>query len=768
MASRAALELLIELNDRASKGLGSIGGSLRTIGETAIGMFAGGLITKGFDALTSTLGDAFEGARQAGLVMAQTQQTINSMGNAAGVSAQHVADFAASLSDASGKSLFGDDQIQAATNMLLTFGNIKGATLDLATALTVDMAQALKKTPADLSVMIGKLLNSSDAMSAAKKMGVSFTDEQIKLGKHLFETGHIAEYQALVMGELNKEFGGQAAAAANAAGGMVQFKARIGEAAETLVGGLLPVMDRLGTFLNDTIAPAVERAATAFNAWLSNPATIATIDAITNAISTGLSAAFTYLSGTILPAVSAIIQGQILPVLGTLVSWFQTVLPQAIAFVNENWESFRGALIAIGAVLAGAAIVGTLASLAATIATLASPIGLLVAAVALLGAAWSGNWGGIRDILTTFWEGTAKPILTDLYTWLATTIPPAIQTLAAFWTGTLQPALAAVWAFIQTNVIPILNTLVTVYIAVLKAEIQVLSALWTNVLLPALNTIWSFISTYVIPIISALVNVNIAILKKEIEALSALWKNVLLPALTDVWNFIQTNVIPAVVDTSTKANDLATKIRETLGPAFTWLGDNVLKPVTGFFNDIGGAVQDVIDWINDLASTINNIQIPDWLQGHSPPPMADWFGYIADEAQRASQMADMFTGAIQRAGAGAGSLGGAGGASSGGIGDLGGVFTPAFGRGLRGMQAAAAATAGGFGGTTSGGLAATAAPPTARAPQSIWEAIAGTPQQPVLTIAPGGIVIHAAPGQNERQIAEMVVREIDRRLRSKK
>jgi len=487
-------------------------------------------------------------------------------------------------------------------------------------------------------------------MSALRKQGVSFTDEQIKLGKHLFETGHIEEYQALVMKELNAEFGGQAEAAAKAAGGMVQFKARLGEAAETLVGGLLPVMDRLGVFLNDTIAPAVESAAAAFNAWLSDPATIAAIDAITGAISGGLSVAFTYLSGTVLPSIVAVFQGQILPVLSTLVTWFQATLPQAIAFVNEHWDEFRGALIAIGAVLAGAAIVGTLASLAATIATLASPIGLVVAAVALLGAAWAGNWGGIRDILTGFWEGTAKPILTDLYTWLATTIPPAIQALAAFWTGTLHPALAAVWGFIQQNVIPVLNTLVTVYIAALKAEIQALSALWTNVLLPALNTIWSFISTYIIPIISALVNVNIAILKKEIELLSALWKNVLLPALNDVWGFIQTNVIPVIVDTGKGANDLATMIRSTLGPAFTWLGDNVLKPVVGFFNDIGSAIKFVIQKANEFASTINNIKVPDWLKANSPPPMADWFDYIAESVQRlAGGSLSSFTSAMEGA-----------------------------------------------------------------------------------------------------------------------
>lgn len=246
------------------------GGILGKLGDAVAGL--GGVVLKAGLAVATTavigFGAALAGgvkdAREHALVMAQTQQTIESMGNAAGVSAEHVEDFAASLSAASGKSLFGDDEIQAATNMLLTFGNIKGATLDLATTLTVDMAQALHKTPQDMSIMVGKILNSADAMSAAQRQGVSFTDAQLKLGKRLFETGHIAEYQKLVLDELNKEFGGQAAAAAKADGGWAQLHDRLGEAAETMGTAVLPLLNGLAGVLNDRVLPVVENAAGRF------------------------------------------------------------------------------------------------------------------------------------------------------------------------------------------------------------------------------------------------------------------------------------------------------------------------------------------------------------------------------------------------------------------------------------------------------------------------------------------------------------------------
>lgn len=257
------ISILVEAIDKASGVLGGIGGALSSLGSVALGVAAGGIAAFGA-ALVSGVGDAKESA----LLYAATEQVITSMGNSAGVSADHVVELASSLSDAAGKSLFGDDQIQASTNMLLTFGNIKGETLDLATALTVDMGQALKSTPEKMSVMVGKLLNSADAMSAAQRMGVSFTDEQLKLGKAMFESGNIAGYQKLVLGELNKEFGGQAAAAANATGGWSQFTGRLGEAKEALGAAVLPLLNMLAGVLNSRVMPAIEAGAHAFGSLI--------------------------------------------------------------------------------------------------------------------------------------------------------------------------------------------------------------------------------------------------------------------------------------------------------------------------------------------------------------------------------------------------------------------------------------------------------------------------------------------------------------------
>lgn len=268
-------------------------GALRHIGT--IGVNAA---IDGFAALGRSIVDGVGDAREAARLMASTEQTIKTMGNAAGRSAQDVVDLATALSDASGKSLFGDDQIQQASNLLLTFGNIKGETFDLATALTVDLAQALGGAPADQAMMLGKALNDPvKGLTALGRAGLTFSEEQKAVIEAMVETGDIAGAQAIIIEELNRQVGGQAAAAAEAAGGIEQFKARMGETFETIATQLLPI-------LND------------FGDWLNSPEVTKAIDDIAAA----LVDAFGWAADNIPPTIKLIVDGA-----QELVTWFGTV-----------------------------------------------------------------------------------------------------------------------------------------------------------------------------------------------------------------------------------------------------------------------------------------------------------------------------------------------------------------------------------------------------------------------------------------------------------
>lgn len=289
---------------------------------------------------------------------------------------------------------------------------------------------------------------------------------------------------------------------------------------------------------------------------------------------------------------------------GVAMAWLSAnVIPAinvAIAFLNEHWEAFRNALIAIIAVIAGATVFTTIA---ATIAMIANPVTLVIAAVGLLAAAWTENWGGIRDILTNFWTNTAQPMLATLWDWLSVNIPIALQTLSTFWTTVLQPALAAVWGFIQTSVIPALSTLWGWLAENVPAALQTLSDFWQGTLLPAITEVWKFIQSNILPIFATLGNWLGVALKSDVEMLANVWQNLLLPAITIVWDFIQNSIIPLF-------NTLEQLITTVLNVAVSVLADlwqNSLQPaLTAVWNFITASLQPVLDALATAFGTIKD------------------------------------------------------------------------------------------------------------------------------------------------------------------
>jgi hypothetical protein len=322
--SQATLELLIQLKDQASSGLGSLGGALGNVG-----MIAGGAALAGVAALGAAIVGGVGDAQEARALYASTQQTIASMGNAAGRSADDVTALASKLSDAAGMSLFGDDQIQQSENLLLTFGNIKGETFDLATALTTDLAQALGGAPKDQAMMLGKALNDPiHGMSALGKAGLTFSEEQKSAITAMQESGDMAGAQAVIIAELNKQVGGQAQAAAKAAGGMVQFKAGLGETFETIGGKLLPILDKLG-------------------AWLNSPEVQKNISIFADRLATGIEVAADFLVNTLIPALTDLynwLAPRLGPIIAEVARALSEDLPRGIDRVVTGWNTLKQAL----------------------------------------------------------------------------------------------------------------------------------------------------------------------------------------------------------------------------------------------------------------------------------------------------------------------------------------------------------------------------------------------------------------------------------------
>jgi hypothetical protein len=276
MSSRAAFELLLELNDKASSGMKKAakeGGFL----SNALSFATGGLIVKGMEAIGGAakdmFGDSVEEAKEARRGMAQLEAVLQSTGGAAGVTRDKALALADSLSAAGGLSTASDDAVLAAENMLLTFTNIKDDVFPGATQTVLDMATAMNNgaTPsaqelASQAQQLGKALQDPEkGITALTRVGVTFTDEQKNMIKALQDTGDTAGAQKIILDELNKEFGGSAKAAADASGGMAQLDAKMDNLKQRVGEALLPIMDGFVSFLNTTALPAVEGLMTAFS-----------------------------------------------------------------------------------------------------------------------------------------------------------------------------------------------------------------------------------------------------------------------------------------------------------------------------------------------------------------------------------------------------------------------------------------------------------------------------------------------------------------------
>jgi len=285
----------------------------------------------------------------------------------------------------------------------------------------------------------------------------------------------------------------------------------------------------------------------------------------------------------------------VLPGFGTLVDWLQVQIPVAITTLSTLWTgTLQPALMTAGTFITGTLVPGlislntwittnvaswgeialaiaagvaafvtistvvsgvtaALTAIGTAFAVLTGPIGLVAVAVGALGLAWQTNFLGIRDSLTSWWNGSGKAIFAEVQTWLGTNIPAAVQTLASFWTGTLQPALASVWSFIQANVIPVLKVLATDALQSVVIAATAVASFWTSTLQPALSTVWSFIQSSVIPVLKTLATDAIQGVITVATTLASFWTGTLQPALSTVWAFINGSVIPVLKTLATDA-----------------------------------------------------------------------------------------------------------------------------------------------------------------------------------------------------------------------
>lgn len=147
----------------------------------------------------------------------QLETALKSTGGAAGFTATEMLKYASSLQDAT---TFGDEAIIESQAMLATFTDIQGVNFEKTTKMILDLSTAMGQDLKTSTIQLGKALNDPVAnLGALSRTGIQFSGTQKDLIKDLVATGQKAEAQSVILAELERQFGGSAAAAKDTLGG---------------------------------------------------------------------------------------------------------------------------------------------------------------------------------------------------------------------------------------------------------------------------------------------------------------------------------------------------------------------------------------------------------------------------------------------------------------------------------------------------------------------------------------------------------------------
>ncbi|MEE8128194.1 phage tail length tape measure family protein [Candidatus Vondammii sp. HM_W22] len=204
---------ILEAEDRTKLGLKKASKNFKSFGSRVSkvsGLLAAVGAGMGFSAVIA----ATKRQEQA---MAQLEQRLKSTGGVSGYTAKELEKMAGALQKLT---TFGDEAVMEMQSLLLTFTNVRGGVFEDTTKIILDMSVAMNQDLKTSALAVGKALNDPvKGLTALSRVGVQFTNKQKAVIKSLQETGDVAGAQRLILQELQVEFGGSAAAAADTFGG---------------------------------------------------------------------------------------------------------------------------------------------------------------------------------------------------------------------------------------------------------------------------------------------------------------------------------------------------------------------------------------------------------------------------------------------------------------------------------------------------------------------------------------------------------------------
>ncbi len=170
--------------------------------------------------------------------MKQVQAGVISTGGAAGFTAEQLKTMAKEAGLMS--NVFSADILKDVTAQLLTFTNITGPQFEKAQIAVLDVSTRMGKDLTSASIQLGKALNDPvKGLQALSEVGVQFTADQKAMITSMVEAGNIVGAQTIILAELERQFGGSAAAGGDMFNAMENQAKELGASFGEMINGAI-------------------------------------------------------------------------------------------------------------------------------------------------------------------------------------------------------------------------------------------------------------------------------------------------------------------------------------------------------------------------------------------------------------------------------------------------------------------------------------------------------------------------------------------------
>lgn len=198
---------------KSAEGLGKQSASINKLKGAFMGL---GSVVAGLG-ITAAFKKMVDNTARQEAALVQLNTTLNSTQFAAGKTADELTRTAAELQKVT---KFGDEAIIEMQALLLTFKDIKGDNFDRTSEAILDMATAMNVDLKSATIQLGKALNDPTRnLSALTRSGIQFNEQQTEMIKQMQASGDMAGAQAIILEELESQFGNSAKAARDTLGG---------------------------------------------------------------------------------------------------------------------------------------------------------------------------------------------------------------------------------------------------------------------------------------------------------------------------------------------------------------------------------------------------------------------------------------------------------------------------------------------------------------------------------------------------------------------